>query len=235
MLGQQVEQRGGADQEHAGVPAVLPRRDVGLRRGPVRLLHELGDRRAPWRSPASGSPAADVAEPGAACVGSMPIVTSSPASATSAASRTQAAKAASSVITWSAANEPISASGSSRSSWAAASPIAAIESRGEGSASTRSTPGSWRRTASSCAAPVTTTTRSPTSGVEPVDRGLDQRAAAAGEVEQELGRPGPRERPQPGAGAPGGDDGPQPVQPRGSHGAHPAIRQPGASAATVPG
>ncbi len=84
--------------------------------------------------------------------------------ATSAASRTHAAKSASSVITWSAAKDPISASGSSRSSRAAASPIAAMESRGDGSATTRSTWGSWRRTSCSCAAPVTTTTRSPTTG-----------------------------------------------------------------------
>ena len=94
----------------------------------------------------------------------MPIVTSSPWAATSAASRTHAAKAAWSVITWSAANEAMSASGSSSSSWAAASPMAAMESRGDGSAITRSTSGSWLRTASSWATPVTTSTRSPTSG-----------------------------------------------------------------------
>ncbi len=64
------------------------------------------------------------------------MVTSSPVAATSAASRTQAAKASGSLITWSAANEPISPSGSSRSTVAAASPIAAIESRADGSAIT---------------------------------------------------------------------------------------------------
>ena len=93
------------------------------------------------------------------------MVTSRPLRATSSASRTQVANAAGSSITWSAANDPTSASGSSRSSRAAASPIAAIESRGDGSAITRSTSGSWPRTASWCAAPVTTTTRWPTIGV----------------------------------------------------------------------
>ena len=42
------------------------------------------------------------------------------------------------MITWSAAKEPITASGSDRSSSAAARPIAAIESRGDGSAITAS-------------------------------------------------------------------------------------------------
>src|SRR6188472_4451207 len=48
----------------------------------------------------------------------------------------------------------------------AASPIAAIESRGDGSASTCDAPrpGSWSRTASAWAAPVTTTTRYAVSG-----------------------------------------------------------------------
>ena len=69
-------------------------------------------------------------------------------------------------MTWSAANEPITASGSRLSSSAAASPMAAIESRGEGSASSWSAgrSGSCSRTASACATPVTTMTRSPTRG-----------------------------------------------------------------------
>ena len=45
--------------------------------------------------------------------------------------------------------------------------------------------------------------------LEPVDGRLQQRAAAAGEVEEELGVAGPAQRPQPGAGATGGDDGPE--------------------------
>ena len=68
----------------------------------------------------------------------MPSVTSQSSRATSTAVRTASANSSGSGITWSAANEPITACGSSRSSIAAASPIAAIESRGDGSASTRS-------------------------------------------------------------------------------------------------
>ena len=96
----------------------------------------------------------------------MPIVTRCPSRATSAASRMHLRKASASGMTWSAANDPMTASGSRRSMTAAASPIAAIESRGDGSATTRSArePGSWSRTASACAAPVTTTTRSAVSG-----------------------------------------------------------------------
>ena len=63
-------------------------------------------------------------------IGSMPSVTSQPSRAASTATRTDAPNASGSSITWSAANEPITASGSSRSSRAAARPIAAIESRG---------------------------------------------------------------------------------------------------------
>ena len=69
-------------------------------------------------------------------------------------------------MTWSAAKEPRTAPGWRRSSTAAARPIAAIESRGEGSASRfaclRS--GSCVRTASWCSTPVTTMTWSPHSG-----------------------------------------------------------------------
>ena len=71
-----------------------------------------------------------------------------------------------SVITWSAAKDPITASGSRRSSIAAARPIAAIESRATARRRSTSTssPGSCSATASRCAPPVTTSTRSPTRG-----------------------------------------------------------------------
>ncbi len=80
----------------------------------------------------------------------MPIVTSQSARAASTAVRTTAPNPSGSEITWSAANDPITASGCSRSSSAAASPIAAIESRADGSAITASsaTSGSCSRTAS---------------------------------------------------------------------------------------
>ncbi len=96
-------------------------------------------------------------------VGRMPTVTSQSSRATSAASVMARWKAARSPITWSAANEPMTASGSSRSSSAAAYPIAAMESRGDGSATTRAaaTWDSCATTCSRCAAPVTTSTRSP--------------------------------------------------------------------------
>ena len=70
-------------------------------------------------------------------VGRMPTVTNQSARATSTARATALSNAARSPITWSAANDAITASGSSRSSSAAAYPIAAMESRGDGSATTR--------------------------------------------------------------------------------------------------
>ena len=97
----------------------------------------------------------------------MPMVTRSPPAATSTASRTASPNGPSSGMTWSAANDPTTASGSSCSTRATARPMAAIESRGEGSAMTRSggRSGSWERTASACAAPVTTSTRPSASGL----------------------------------------------------------------------
>ncbi len=141
----------------------------------------------------------------------MPIVTSSPVSATAAASATHARKAAASAMTWSAANEPISASGSRRSMIAAARPIAAIESRGPGSAITCSagSPSSWRRTASWCATPVTTSSRSSTSGASRSWVACSRRASGAGQVVQELRRPGARQRPEPCPRATGRHHGPQ--------------------------
>ena len=180
----------GPDDEHPGVPAVLagcevaprPRRRPASPRTPRPRRRRRGtaQRRRPGgcsRTPVAGR------------VGSMPIVTSRPSRATSAASATARSKAVGSAITWSAANEPITASGSWRSSSAAASPIAAIESRGDGSASTRSArPGqlATHRVAVGGAGhhqhPVAGQRR------EPVDGLLQQRAAAAGEVVQELRR-----------------------------------------------
>ena len=89
---------------------------------------------------------------------SMPMVTSHPSSARAAAWRTAPVKAASSAMVWSAAKEPTTAPGPWR--WAitaAARPIAAMESRGEGSARIDSagTTGSWAATASTWAVPVT--------------------------------------------------------------------------------
>ena len=87
----------------------------------------------------------------------------------------------------------------------------------------RPAPGSCSATASRCAAPVTTMTRSAVSGPEPVEGALDQGAAGAGEVEEELRGHRPRQRPEPGARTPGGDDGPEVVdRPRRlSHGSAP--------------
>ena len=86
-------------------------------------------RRAPRRAGCSRTPVA-------AKVGVMPSVTSQSSCAAATARPTAASKASVSAITWSAANEPTTASGSRRSTTAAARPIAAIESRGDGSAST---------------------------------------------------------------------------------------------------
>ena len=118
----------------------------------------------------------------------MPSVTSQSSRATVDRAAHRVAKASASAITWSAANEPITASGSRRSRIAAARPIAAIESRGDGSASTASgsSSGSCSATAARCAAPVTTTTPVARERREPVDGPLEQGAAAAGEVVQEL-------------------------------------------------
>ena len=97
----------------------------------------------------------------------MPMVTSQSCLATSTASRTQSPKADWSEITWSAANEPMTASGSRTSRYAAASPMAAIESRGDGSPMTvlGSSCGSWASTRSRCTAPVTIRHRSSAKGV----------------------------------------------------------------------
>ena len=72
-----------------------------------------------------------------ACDAAIPTVTTYPARAASTPSRTARAKAREPWMTWSAANDPSTTSGPWRSaSTAAARPIAAIESRGDGSAST---------------------------------------------------------------------------------------------------
>ena len=69
----------------------------------------------------------------------MPIVTTFPARAATTPSRTVCSNASVPSMTWSAANDPSTTSSPCRSSrTAAARPIAAIESRGDGSASTSS-------------------------------------------------------------------------------------------------
>ena len=63
----------------------------------------------------------------------MPMVTSFPVRAAATASATASLNASPPAMTWSAANDPTTASGSRRARIAAASPIAAMESRGDGS------------------------------------------------------------------------------------------------------
>ena len=65
----------------------------------------------------------------------MPMVTTYPARATATASRTARSNAAVSRTTWSAAKDPTTTSPWRRARTAAARPIAAMESRGLGSAS----------------------------------------------------------------------------------------------------
>ena len=91
----------------------------------------------------------------------MPIVQMYPASAAATASATARAEEGLARMTWSAANEPMMTSGSRRSRIAAASPIAAAESRGSDSRKTLSSarPGSSFSTAARCARPVTTAMR----------------------------------------------------------------------------
>ena len=133
-------------------------------------------------------------------------------SATRAASSTQARKASSSQITWSAAKEPSSASGSSRSSRRPPSRSAAIESRGDGSARTRSTRGQLPAYGALVGRAGHHHDAAAHQRAQPVDRALQQGAARPGQVEQELGVRGSRERPQPGAGSPGRDHGPEAVE-----------------------
>ena len=141
----------------------------------------------------------------------MPIVTSWPLRATSTASVTQSRKASASGMTWSAANDPMTASGSRASTTAAASPIAAIESRGAGSAS--SSLGSQRGQLLADGVGVRRAGHDdhPLAGqrLDPVEGLLEQAAPGPGEVVQELRVTGPRQRPQACARPAGGDDGPE--------------------------
>ena len=88
----------------------------------------------------------------------MPIVISRPRAAPVTAARTAARNAGTSLTSWSAAKEPITAVGSRSAITAAARPIAAHESRGAGSTRMLSagSSGSCRATAAACATPVTT-------------------------------------------------------------------------------
>jgi hypothetical protein len=92
----------------------------------------------------------------------MPSVISRPCAAPRIADLITSMNPDASAIRWSAANDPMTASGSRRAITAAASAIAAQESRGDGSTRMFSsgTPVSWRDTAAACATPVTTYTRS---------------------------------------------------------------------------
>ena len=128
----------------------------------------------------------------------------------------------------------MTASGVPRSMTAAASPMAAIESRGDGSASTCSAAQVGELGAHGIRVRRPGDDDDPLVGErrEPVDGGLEERAAAAGEVEEELGVSGPAQRPQPGPGAARGDDRPEPGDARMDAVARPALA--GAPAARHP-
>ena len=91
-------------------------------------------------------------------------------------------------MTWSAANEPTTASGSRRSMMAAARPIAGIESRGLGSATTSagSRSGSWRPHRVGVQLPRDDDDPAAAERRQPVPGALEQGASGAGEVVEEL-------------------------------------------------
>ncbi len=144
-VGQEVEQHRRPHHEHPGVPPVAgldvrrrpPPRTASPRTRPPARAASPGERLA-------GTYVAEARSPGC---GRLDPDRHQPALAgrRDGAALTAARNASWSVITWSAAKEPITASGSRRSSRAAARPIAAIESRADGSATTSSAPraGSW--------------------------------------------------------------------------------------------
>ena len=107
---------------------------------------------------------------------------------------------------------------------AAASPIAAIESRGAGSATTWAGCEVRQLAAYGVLVRGTGDHEHPLADQrqQPVDRRLQQRAPGAGEVVQELRRRRPRQRPEPGAGTARRDDCPQPLD-RIRHGGHPRV------------
>ncbi len=94
------------------------------------------------------------------------MVTILPVAAVWMASRTASWKTSTGPMTWSAAKEPMMMFGLRRYRMAAASPIAAAESRGSGSNTRFSSQisFSWLSTAPRCARPVTTIIRSLASG-----------------------------------------------------------------------
>ena len=110
---EQVEQHRGPDDEHACVPAEVARRDVLRRAHGIRLLDELHGvqrgRRSGQAPPPRGCSRSRSRGGSARCRSSRGARRGRP----SAASRITASKAAVSGMTWSAANEPITASGSS--------------------------------------------------------------------------------------------------------------------------
>ena len=114
-LGQQVEQHPGPGHEHAGVPAVRAAVDVLLR--PRRPTASRRTSTARWTPGVAGQGLAevDVAEAGGGvgrgdAQGHQPVV----AGDGDRPARTASSKAAGSATTWSAANEPITASGVAR-------------------------------------------------------------------------------------------------------------------------
>ena len=97
-----------------------------------------------------------------------------------------------------------------------------MESRGEGSATTRGRQvGQLRDHLLAVRGTGHHQHPLPGGGSDPGDRLLEQRAAGAGQVVQELRGRRPRQRPQPRAGAAGRHDGPEVVDRR--HGAHPRV------------
>ena len=202
---EQVEQHPRTDDEHPGVPAVAAGRRYAGHVG-RRLLDERLDRERP------GWPAAradvDVPEGGGGAGGrdaerDQPVVGGHLDRERTARRRPRGRRSRG------RRRRSPSPLGVAALEQRGGSPIAAMESRGDGSASTRrpevrqlgsTAPGGRRRSR-------------PAFGRgqwgEPGDGLLEQRAAGAGEVVQELRGRRPRQRPQPGARATGRDHGPE--------------------------
>ena len=113
-------------------------------------------------------------------------------------------------MTWSAANDPMMTSGSRRDRIAAASPIAAAESRGSDSRKTflSAIVGQLlldRRAV--CATRHDRDAVGPGERLEAVPRVAQEGVAGAGEIVEELGGVGTGQRPQPAADSAGGDHG----------------------------
>ena len=201
----------GAGDEHAGVPQVLAAGDVALGRVRGRASPRRSPRRWPTvpRRPSDGPPVWMYPNPIAGSVGRMPIVAMYPASARATASSTACRNRTVPLMTWSAANEPMMTSGSRSTRIAAASPIAAEESRGSLSRTTLWScelrqlgldRGAVRPSGDDHDAVGAGDRREPVPGV------AQQRLAGAREVVQELRRVGAGQRPESGSDAAGRDD-----------------------------